>query len=285
MGAVVGPDTPIVVGLALGVFAVFVIQEDDNFVHHWRGHGKSGTEDRPRKLQCEICADALVSDEIFKAHAGIRGWVVMKLDAVVDALFDRIMHSGVELGLRQTLTELQIALVKKLVPWSRHPVDVPEPPADAYASTMFRIIRLCCDVPAAPQLGIGRLLILASAFDVHDCVARDPPFALELGAELARRAKFYIVREKVVISRVGSPLDDNPIRLQHEALDHAVITASAEQEHDPGHSDHENTAACSHFDPRCHCNHCNHRLLRGSAAPRVSIITKVSWDNRRADSV
>src|SRR5262245_60735956 len=115
MGAVVGPDTPIVVGLTLSVFAVFVIQEGDDFVHHWRGHGKSGTEDRPRKLKCEVCADALVSDEIFEARIGVRGWVVMKLNALVDALFDRIMHSGVELGLRQTLTELQIALVKKLI--------------------------------------------------------------------------------------------------------------------------------------------------------------------------
>src|SRR5215813_9083606 len=128
----------------------------------------------------------------------------MKLDTVVNALFDRITHSGVELGLRQTLTELQIALVKELVPWSRQPVDVPEPSPDAYASTVFRIISLCGDVPAAPQLGIGRLLILASAFDIHDRVARDSPFALNLGAVLARRAEFHIVREKVVISRVGA---------------------------------------------------------------------------------
>ena len=95
-------------------------------------------------------------------------------------------------------------------------------------------------------------------------MTRDSAFALKLGAELARRAEFHIVREKVVISRVGPPLDDNAVRLEHEALDHAVITASAEQEHDPGHSDHENAATCSfaasHFDPRCRCNHCNHRL-------------------------
>ena len=81
-------------------------------------------------------------------------------------------------------------------------------------------------------------------------MARDSAFALKLGAELARRAEFHIVREKVVISRVGPPLDDNAVRLQHEALDHTVIIASAEQEHDPGHSDHENTAACRHFNPQ-----------------------------------
>src|SRR5215471_8116299 len=250
MGAIVGPDTPIVVGLALGVFAVFIIEKRDDLVHHLRSHRKPGTEDRPRKLKCEVCADALVSDEIFKARTGVRGWVVMKLNALVDALFDHIMHSGVELGLRQTLTELQIAFVKELVPWNSHPVDVLEPPADAYASTVFGIIRRRCDVPAPPQLGVGRLLILASAFDVHDRVARDPTFALELGAELARRAELHIVREKVVISRVGALLDDNAVRLQHEALDDAVITTSAEQQHDPGHSDHENTAACSYFDAR-----------------------------------
>src|SRR6516225_11918621 len=98
MGAIVGPDTPIVVGLALGVFSVFVIQERDDLVHHLRSHWKSGTEDRSRELKCEVCADALVSDEILEARTGVRGWVVMKLDAFVDALFDRIVHSGVELG-------------------------------------------------------------------------------------------------------------------------------------------------------------------------------------------
>src|SRR5262249_30293081 len=64
-----------------------LVQEGDNFIHHWRSHGKTGTEDRPRKLQCEVCADALVGDEIFEAHARVRGWVVMKLDAVVKRPF------------------------------------------------------------------------------------------------------------------------------------------------------------------------------------------------------
>src|SRR5215472_4257853 len=116
MGAIVGPDTPIIVGLTLSVFAVFVIQKGDDLVHHPCSHWKSGAENRPRELQCEVCADALVSDEIFEARTGVRRRVVMKLNAFVDALFDRITHSGVEQGLRQTLTELQIAFIEKLVP-------------------------------------------------------------------------------------------------------------------------------------------------------------------------
>src|SRR5215471_20914845 len=97
MRAVVGPDTPIVIGVALGVLAVFVVKEGDNLVHYGPGHRKTGTENRPRKLQGEVCADTLVSDEIFEASANVRGRVGVKLDAFVDALFDHIMHGGVEL--------------------------------------------------------------------------------------------------------------------------------------------------------------------------------------------
>ena len=64
MSAIVAPDTPIVAGLALGVLSVFVVEEGDNRVHHGPGHRKAGAENRPRKLQGEVCANARVGDEI-----------------------------------------------------------------------------------------------------------------------------------------------------------------------------------------------------------------------------
>src|SRR6516162_7559211 len=61
MGAVVGPDTPIVVGVALGVFAVLVVQEGDDFVQHRLGYRKAGAEHGPGELEGEIGTDASFS--------------------------------------------------------------------------------------------------------------------------------------------------------------------------------------------------------------------------------
>jgi hypothetical protein len=44
------------------------------------------------------------------------------------------------------------------------------------------------------------VFVLASAFDIHDRVARDP--ALELRAELARRAEVLGNNEELVVDRV-----------------------------------------------------------------------------------
>ena len=54
--------------------------------------------------------------------------------------------------------------------------------------------------------------------------------ALKLGSKLARGAELDIIREELVIDRIGTPLDDDVVCLQHEARDHAVVTASADQE-------------------------------------------------------
>src|SRR5580693_10103161 len=152
MNTVVCPDTPIVVGVALGVFAVLVVQESDDFVQHASSHRNAGTENRARKLQREVGADALVCDKIFEATTSVRGRVVVKLDALVDALLDCVMHSGLEMGLGQTLTKFKIALIEELVPWDRHPVDVPEPAIDAHTRTVLGIVQPGRWDSAPPQL-------------------------------------------------------------------------------------------------------------------------------------
>src|SRR5215469_6539757 len=130
MGAVVGPNAPIVVGLAFGIFAVLVVQKRDDLVQHRPGNGKARAEHRPGKLQCEVGAYALIYDKILEASAGVRGRVVVKLDALVDAFLDCVAHSPREMGLGQTLAKFEIALIEKLVPRNRHPVDVAEPASD-----------------------------------------------------------------------------------------------------------------------------------------------------------
>src|ERR1700756_4944104 len=131
MRAIVGPDTPIVVGIALGVFAVFVVQEGDDLVYHCLGHRKTGAENRPRKSQCEVCADGLVSDEIFEARGSVRRWVVVKLDPFEYACLDYVMSGCVKMGLRQRFTQFEIALIKKVISGSCYPVDVPQPAVHA----------------------------------------------------------------------------------------------------------------------------------------------------------
>src|SRR5690349_17273032 len=110
MGTVVGPDTPIVVGCSLGVFAVLVVQEGDDLVQHWLGHRKARAKHRPGELEGEVGADTLVRNEIFEARArpGARG--IMKIDAFVDALGYRLAHSGFETGLSKALAGFEVAV-------------------------------------------------------------------------------------------------------------------------------------------------------------------------------
>src|SRR5215831_10833226 len=89
-----------------------------------------------RKVQGEVCADGLVSNEIFEAHCSVRRRVIVKFDSFEYAFLDYLMHGGVEMGLRQTLTQFEIALIKKVVSGSRHPVDVPEPAVHADTCTV-----------------------------------------------------------------------------------------------------------------------------------------------------
>ena len=103
--------------------------------------GTRAQKNRARKLQREVGADALVCDKIFEAGISVRGRVVVKLDALVDALLDCVMHSGLEMGLGQTLTKFKIPLIEELVPWDRHPIDVPEPTIDAHTHTVLGIVQ------------------------------------------------------------------------------------------------------------------------------------------------
>src|SRR5271157_5928930 len=106
MGAVVRPDTPVVVGFALDVFAVFVVQEGDYLFQHWLGHGKARAKDRARKLERLVGADALGRNEVFEARSCSHTRGVVKLDALIDALVDDIMQCGFETGLGQGLAIL-----------------------------------------------------------------------------------------------------------------------------------------------------------------------------------
>jgi hypothetical protein len=81
---------------------------------------------------------------------------------------------------------------------------------------------------APPQLRKWRLLVLTGAFDVHDCVARDPTLTLQFGTELARSAKFDVVGEELIIDRIGAALDDDAVRFQHEPRHHAIFAAPAQ---------------------------------------------------------
>src|SRR5271169_1297003 len=208
MGTVVGPDTPIVGGFSLGVFAVLVVQEGDDLFQHRLGHRKARAKHRPGELEGEVCADTLVHNEILEARSRPGARVVVKIDALVDTLGDRVAHGGVETGLSEALAGFEVALIEEFVAWNRHPVDVAKPAADADTGTVLGIVELRRSHPASPQLRVGRLLVLARAFDVHDCVPGDTALTLQLGTELARRAKFDVVREEPLIYGVRASLDD-----------------------------------------------------------------------------
>src|SRR5271166_6934443 len=229
MGAVVSPDAPIIVGVSLGVFAVLVVQERDDLLQHWLGHRKARAKDRARELKREVRADALGCDEVFDARSCTHTRGVVKLDAFVDALVDGIMHCGFEMSLCQRLAILEVALIEKLVARDRNPIDVAKPSADADTGAVLGVVELGRRYAAAPQLREGGILVLAGPLDIHDSVARDPALTLHLGTELARRAEFNVIWKELIIDRVGAPLDDDAVRLQHEPRHHTVFTASAHQ--------------------------------------------------------
>jgi len=65
-------------------------------------------------------------------------------------------------------------------------------------------------------------------------MTRDPSLALRFGAELAGCAQFDVIGEQPVVSWVRATLDNDTIRLQHEARHHAIFTTCGEQECDSG---------------------------------------------------
>src|SRR3954451_2499801 len=142
MGTVVGPNTPIVVGFSLGVFPVLVVQEGDDLVEHWLCHGKAHAKHRPGELEGEVGTNTLVHNEILEARSRLGAPVVMKIDAFVDTLRDRVAYGGFETSLSEALADLEVAVVEELVAWDRHPVDVAKPAADAYTGTVFGVVQL-----------------------------------------------------------------------------------------------------------------------------------------------
>src|SRR6516225_7388254 len=100
MGTVVGPNTPIVVGLPFEILLIFVVQERDDLVQHRLGNGSACAKHRSRELECEIGADALGRDKIREIWVSPDAWRSVKFDALVDAFADHIAYRGVEVGLR-----------------------------------------------------------------------------------------------------------------------------------------------------------------------------------------
>src|SRR5262249_5381962 len=77
-------------------------------------------------------------------------------------------------------------------------------------------------------------------------MTRDPSLALQFGAELAGCAQFDVIGEQPVVSWVRATLDNDTIRLQHEARHHAIFTTCGEQECDSG-DDHKQCQAYRPF--------------------------------------
>src|SRR6516225_5650405 len=256
MRAVVRPDVPIVVGLAFEVLPILVVQKGNYLVQHGCGNRHPGAKHRPRKLQGKISADAFGRNKILEIWVSPDTGGSVKFDPLVDALGDGIAHRGVEFDLGQRLAGFEIALIEEVVVRGRHPIDVLEPAADANSCTVLGVVRIRSGAAASSQLRKRGLLVLAGSLDIHDGVTREAALALHLGAKLARRAEFDIIREEPIIGRVGSPLDDQTVRLQHEPRNYAVLAAATKWERHPGDDkadDNKDRAAPASPDPSCRC--------------------------------
>src|SRR6516164_10481045 len=178
MRAIVGPDIPVVIGLSFEVLPVLVVQKGNYFIQHGLGDRGACAELRPCKLEGKIGANAFACNKIREVWVRPDTGGGMKFDTLVDALADHVTHGSLKTRLGQRLAVFQIALVKEVVAWGCHPVDVLEPAADADPGTVFGVVRVGGGAPAAPQLRERRLFVLAGPFDIHYCVTRDAPFAL-----------------------------------------------------------------------------------------------------------
>ena len=95
MGAVVGPHAPIVVGLALGIFAVLVVEESDHLIHHRYGDRQPRAKDRPRELQREIGADAVPFQEIAQISVGLGARKVVERNPLIDTLRNALAAANI----------------------------------------------------------------------------------------------------------------------------------------------------------------------------------------------
>src|SRR5271157_1695515 len=210
VGAVVGPGAPVVVGFALGIFAVLVVQEGDNRVQHLRGYGQSRAKDRSSELQGQIGADTCCLQKVAKIGVRRGTWEAVKGDARVDPLGDRLPLDRIEFGAGQPLARCQVALKEEVVTRYRHPVDALEHCINTDPGAVFRIFHACCDCAAAPQSWERGAVVFAGALNIQDRVAWDAsPFAGPYGAELARRAELNVIRKQLLVRRIWATLDDD----------------------------------------------------------------------------
>src|SRR6516225_12442964 len=93
-------------------------------------------------------------------------------------------------------------------------INVPEQLVDAHSGAVLRIIQVGRNRAAAPQWREPRVIVLAGALDIQDCVAGgSTALACHFGAKLARRAEFNVIQKKLFVHRVGATLDDDIVRL------------------------------------------------------------------------
>src|SRR5271165_3977093 len=210
VGAVVGPRTPVVIGFALGIFAVLVVQEGDDRVQHRRGYGQSRAKDRSSELQRQIGADTCSLQKVSQIGVRCSAWEALKGDARVNPFGDRLPLDRFEFGAGQPLARCQVALKEAFVTRYCHPVDALEHCINADPGAVFRIFHARCDRAAAPPLWERGAVVFAGALDIQDRVAGDAsPCARQYGAELARRAELNVIRKQLLVRRIWATLDDD----------------------------------------------------------------------------
>jgi len=166
MGAVVGPHAPIVVGLALGIFAVLVVEESDHLIHHRYGDRQPRAKDRPRELQREIGADAVPFQEIAQISVGLGARKVVERDPPIDTGIDSLPLDSLELGSGQPLIGFQVAVEKQVVARDRDPIHTLEPTIDANPDAVLRIVETGRRHPAAAQLRVRRVILPAGPLEL-----------------------------------------------------------------------------------------------------------------------
>jgi hypothetical protein len=110
VGTIVGPGTPVVVGFALGVFAILVVQEGDDRVQHRCGNRQPRAKERSGELQRQIGADTCPLQKVPKIGIRYGACEVVKDDPLIDAFGNCTLFDRVELGAGQPLARCEVAL-------------------------------------------------------------------------------------------------------------------------------------------------------------------------------
>src|SRR6516225_7579971 len=243
----VGPGAPVVVGFALDVLPVLVVQELNYRVQHGLGDGKPRAKNRSGELQREVGADAgsLQKDAKIGVRSGAREGV--KDHTFVDAFGDRLLLDRLEVGECQPLAGCKITMKDQFITRGRHAVDVPEQLVDADPGAVLRIIQPRCDPAASSQLRGRGIIIPTGALDIQDRMAGGTsPLARQFRAELARRAELNVIRKELLVGRVRAAFDNDIVGLQLEAghVHQAVLNAAAEEGGEPYGGNGERSSNC-----------------------------------------